>query len=116
MLLSCFKKAWAPDVPDGTRSREPSTTGKLMHIRKSMFTVSLILASATAWANLGGTIFCDANCSGTRETNEVGLAGVTVNAYLCGTPTLVGSTVTGPDGTYFFAPSATMPLGMTFYT
>jgi len=87
-----------------------------MHIRKSLFTLSLILASATAWANLGGTIFCDANCSGTRESNEAGLAGVTVNAYLCGTSTLVGSTVTGPDGTYFFAPSATMPLGMTFYT
>src|SRR5262245_46312703 len=104
MLLSVSQRAWASGVPGGTRSRKPSTTGKLMHIRKSLFTLSLILASATAWANLGGTIFCDANCSGTRESDEAGLAGVTVNAYLCGTSTLVGSTVTGPDGTYFFAP------------
>src|SRR5689334_6300829 len=87
-----------------------------MHIRKSLFALSLMMASASAWANLGGTIFCDANCNGIRETNEVGLAGVTVNAYLCGTATLVGSTVTGPDGTYLFAPSASMPLGTMFYT
>ena len=100
-----------------TPQREPRNHRKLMRIRKSLFTLSLIMASATAWAaDLGGTIFCDANCNGIRETNEVGLAGVTVNAYLCGTSTLVGSTVTGPDGTYLFEPSASMPLGTTFYT
>lgn len=87
-----------------------------MHIRKSLLTLSLVLASASAWATLGGIIFCDANCNGVRDTNEVGLSGVTVNAYLCGTATLVGSTVTASDGSYFFEPSASMPLGSMFYT
>jgi len=87
-----------------------------MHIKKLAVSLSLVLASASAWASFGGKIFCDGNCNGVRETNEVGLAGVTVNAYLCGTDTLAGSTVTGPDGSYVFEPSATMPLGSTFYT
>src|SRR5215475_2653643 len=87
-----------------------------MQIRKSLVTLSLILASATAWASFGGKIFCDANCNGVRDANEVPLAGVTVNAFLCGTDTLVGSTVTGPDGSYSFSPTATMPLGSFFYT
>src|SRR5690349_2750135 len=87
-----------------------------MQIRKSLITLLLIVASASAWARFGGTVFCDANCNGSRDTNEVPLAGITVNAYLCGTSTLVGSTNTAADGTYFFEPSATMPLGSTFYT
>jgi hypothetical protein len=87
-----------------------------MHIRKSSLTLSLVLASASAWASFGGKIFCDANCNGAFDSNEVPLSGITVNAYLCGTDTLVGSTVTGPDGSYLFVPTATMPLGSTFYT
>ena len=87
-----------------------------MHIRKSSLILSLVLASASAWASFGGKIFCDANCNGAFDSNEVPLAGVTVNAFLCGTDTLVGSTVTGPDGSYSFSPSATMPLGSSFYT
>jgi hypothetical protein len=87
-----------------------------MHIRKLLLTFSLILVSATCWARFGGTIFCDANCNGIRDTNEVALSGITVNAYLCGTATLAGSTVTASDGTYFFEPSQSMPLGTTFYT
>src|SRR6516225_689602 len=87
-----------------------------MHIRKSLLIVSLVFASASAWASFGGKIFCDANCNGVFDSNEVPLAGVTVNAYLCGTDTLVGSTVTAADGSYSFVPTATMPLGSTFYT
>jgi SdrD B-like domain len=87
-----------------------------MQIRKSLITLLLIVASASAWARFGGTVFCDANCNGIRDTNEVPLAGITVNAYLCGTSTLVGSTNTAADGTYFFEPSATMPIGSAFYT
>jgi hypothetical protein len=87
-----------------------------MYIRKSLFTLSLVLASASAWASFGGRIYCDANCDGIRDTNEVGLSGITVNAYLCGTSTLVGSAVTASDGSYFFDPSPSMPLGSTFYT
>jgi hypothetical protein len=87
-----------------------------MQIRKSFITLSLVLASASAWASFGGKIFCDANCNGIFDSNEVPLAGITVNAYLCGTDTLVGSTVTGADGSYLFVPTATMPLGSSFYT
>jgi len=87
-----------------------------MHIRKTLFTLSLVLASASAWASFGGMIYCDANCDGVRGTNEVGLSGITVNAYLCGTATLVGSTVTASDGSYVFDPSLSMPLGTMFYT
>ena len=87
-----------------------------MQVRKTIITMSLIVASARAWASFGGKIFCDGNCNGIADSNEVPLAGVTVNAYLCGTDTLVGSTVTGADGSYSFAPSETMPLGSTFYT
>jgi hypothetical protein len=87
-----------------------------MHIKKLSLSLTLVLASASAWASLGGKIFCDGNCNGVLDTNEVGLAGVTVNAYLCGTDTLVGSTVSGPDGSYSFSPTTTMPVGSTFYT
>jgi hypothetical protein len=87
-----------------------------MHLRKSSLILSLVLASANAWASFGGKIFCDANCNGVFDSNEAPLAGVTVNAYLCGTSTLVGSTNTAADGTYVFEPSPTMPVGSAFYT
>lgn len=75
-----------------------------------------VLFAQTARANFGGMVYCDANCNGTFDNGDTPLGGVTVNAYLCGTSTLVGSTVTGPDGSYAFAPSATMPLGSFYYT
>jgi hypothetical protein len=87
-----------------------------MQIRKTIITLSLIAASTSAWASFGGKIFCDANCNGGFESNEVPLAGIVVNAYLCGGNSLVGSTVTAADGSYEFVPTATMPLGSTFYT
>ncbi len=77
---------------------------------------SLALVSSSAWANFGGKIYCDANCNSVFDNGDAPLAGVTVNAYLCGTSTLVGSTTTAPDGSYSFSPSATMPLGQFYYT
>ena len=76
-----------------------------------VFTV-LLLATPSARANFGGAVYCDANCTG---VSNAPLAGVTVNAYLCGTATLVGSTVTGPDGSYSFEPSPSMPVGGVYY-
>jgi choice-of-anchor A domain-containing protein len=77
---------------------------------------ALSLASLSAWANFGGKVYCDANCNGVVDAGDLPLAGVTVNAYLCGTSTQVGSTVSGLDGSYRFEPSATMPVGSFYYT
>src|SRR4029077_1547913 len=87
---------------------------KVMKIT-AILTVALGLA-LSARANFGGKIYCDANCNGSRDAGDTPLSGVTVNAYLCGTSTLVGSTVTAADGSYRFEPSATMPLGQLYYT
>jgi hypothetical protein len=76
----------------------------------------LSLASLSAWANFGGKVYCDANCNGVFDNGDLPLAGVTVQAYLCGTSTLVGSTLTAADGSYSFTPSASMPLGSFYYT
>jgi choice-of-anchor A domain-containing protein len=59
-------------------------------------------------------VYCDANCNSVFDTGDTPLAGITVNAYLCGTTTLVGSLLTGPDGTYKFEPTTTMPVGGTY--
>ena len=87
-----------------------------MHIKTLALSLSLVLASASAWASFGGKVFCDGNCNGALDPNEPGLAGVTVNAYLCNTDTLVGSTVSGADGSYSFEPTGSMPLGQNYYT
>src|SRR6266478_4995488 len=76
----------------------------------------LLLGSVSARANFGGTVYCDANCNGSFDNGDAPLAGVTVNAYLCGTSTLVGSTVTASDGSYSFTPTASMPVGSFYYT
>src|SRR6185369_8943397 len=73
-----------------------------------------LLASSSAWANFGGTIYCDANCDGSFGGGDVPLSGVTVNAYSCGTSTLVGSPVSGLHGSYEFEPSPTMSV-WSFY-
>src|SRR5690348_4909408 len=73
---------------------------------------AMLAGTQTVRANFGGKIFCDANCNGTVSAP---LAGVTVNAYFCGTATLAGSTVSAADGSYAFAPSASMPLGQAYY-
>jgi hypothetical protein len=76
----------------------------------------LLLGAASAYANFGGKVYCDANCNGVLDSGDAPLAGVTVNAYLCGTSTLVGSTATAADGSYSFTPTASMPLGSFYYT
>ena|ERR1051325_9198566 len=87
---------------------------------KKLFVLGAIavaaLFSQTAFANIGGTVYCDANCNGIVDSGDVPLGGVTVNAYLCGTTTLVGSTVTAADGSYRFEPTTTMPVDGSFYT
>jgi len=77
---------------------------------------ALSLMSLSAWANFGGKVYCDANCNGSLDAGDTPLGGVTVQAYLCGTSTLVGSTVTAADGSYSFSPTATMPVGSFYYT
>ena len=84
--------------------------------RAGALLTGLLLASSSAWANFGGRIYCDANCDGAFDNGDAPLSGVTVNAYLCGTSALVGSTVTAADGSYSFSPSASMPLGQLYYT
>jgi hypothetical protein len=84
--------------------------------RVGLLTALLLLDAVSARANFGGKVYCDANCNGALDTGDAPLAGVTVNAYLCGTSTLVGSTVTVADGSYSFSPSASMPLGSFYYT
>ncbi|HSU55781.1 MAG TPA: SdrD B-like domain-containing protein [Candidatus Dormibacteraeota bacterium] len=74
-----------------------------------------LLVSTSAWANFGGTIYCDANCNGSFDAGDAVLGGVTVQAYACGSSTVVGSTITAANGTYSFEPSATMPLGSFYY-
>jgi hypothetical protein len=87
-------------------------------ITGALMAASLSLMSLSAWANIGGTVYCDANCNGAVDAGDVPLSGITVNAYICGTTNLVGSTVTAADGSYNFEPSATMPWipgGQTYY-
>jgi choice-of-anchor A domain-containing protein len=72
----------------------------------------LLFGSTSAWANFGGTVYCDANCSGVISAP---IPGVTVNAYLCGTATIVGTTVTDANGVYAFEPSTAMPLGGSYF-
>src|SRR6516164_4477741 len=67
-----------------------------------LLTALLLLGAVSASANFGGKVYCDANCNGVFDNGDAPLAGVTVNAYLCGTSTLVGSTVTAADGSYSF--------------
>src|SRR6185436_17640883 len=86
------------------------------NIAAAIMAAFLSLTSLSAWANFGGTVYCDATCNGSLDAGDTPLSGVTVNAYLCGTSTLVGSTVTAADGSYRFEPSATMPLGQLYYT
>jgi len=74
------------------------------------------LFAQSAFANLGGTIYCDANCNGVFDNGDAPLGGITVNAYLCGSDTVVGTTVTAADGSYRFEPTATMPVWQSFYT
>src|SRR5215471_8029183 len=81
-----------------------------------LLAAALLFGSMSAHANFGGKVYCDANCNGAFDNGDAPLAGVTVNAYLCGTSTLVGSTVTAADGSYSFSPSASMPLGSFYYT
>lgn len=81
-----------------------------------LLTAVLLLTAVSARANFGGKVYCDANCNGAFDNGDAPLGGVTVNAYLCGTSTLVGSTVTASDGSYSFVPSASMPLGSFYYT
>jgi hypothetical protein len=81
-----------------------------------LLAAALLFGSVSAHANFGGKVYCDANCNGVLDNGDVFLAGVTVNAYLCGTSTLVGSTVTAADGSYSFTPTASMPLGSFYYT
>ena len=82
--------------------------GRLFGVLSSV----LLLTASSAFANFGGKVYCDAQCDGVPDAP---LVGVTVNAYLCGTATLVASTVSGPDGSYKFEPSPTMPVGGTYY-
>jgi len=84
--------------------------------RGGLLTALLLLGAVSAHANFGGKVYCDANCNGSFDNGDAPLAGVTVNAYLCGTSTLVGSTVTASDGSYSFTPTASMPLGSFYYT
>ena len=77
---------------------------------------ALSLTSLSARANFGGKVYCDANCNGVFDNGDAPLAGITVNAYLCGTSTLVGSTTTAGDGSYSFTPTLTMPVGSFYYT
>jgi choice-of-anchor A domain-containing protein len=81
-----------------------------------LLAAALLLSAVSAYANFGGKVYCDANCNGVFDNGDAPLAGVTVNAYLCGTSTLVGSTVTAADGSYRFEPSASMPVGSFYYT
>src|SRR5437763_6337519 len=74
-----------------------------------------LLTCSSAWANFGGTIYCDANCNGKFDGGDAVLGGVTVQAYACGTSTLVGATTSAADGSYSFEPSASMPLGTFYY-
>jgi choice-of-anchor A domain-containing protein len=76
----------------------------------------VVLFAQSARANFGGKVYCDANCNGVFDNGDLPLAGVTVNAYLCGTSTQVGSTVSAADGSYSFTPTASMPLGSFYYT
>ena len=50
-----------------------------------------------------GAVFNDANGSGTRDTGELGLGGVTVQLINPVTGAVVASTTTGADGTYVFS-------------
>src|SRR5712664_1649453 len=95
-------------------------TGVRLTMKKIFTSSGIALAVAllfaqSARANFGGKVYCDANCNGVFDNGDAPLAGVTVNAYLCGTSTLVGFTVTASDGSYSFVPSASMPLG-SFYS
>lgn len=92
------------------------TKSFLIQASGSLLTATLLFSSVSARANIGGKVYCDANCNGSFDTGDAPLSGVTVNAYLCSTSTQVGSTVTASDGSYTFAPSASMPLGSVYYT
>jgi choice-of-anchor A domain-containing protein len=96
-------------------------TGVRLSMKKIFTSSGIALAVAllfaqNALANFGGKVYCDANCNGVFDNGDAALAGVTVNAYLCGTSTLVGTTVTAADGSYSFVPTATMPVGSFYYT
>jgi hypothetical protein len=81
-----------------------------------LLAAALLFSSVSARANFGGKVYCDANCNGSFDNGDAPLGGVTVNAYLCGTSTQVGSTVTASDGSYSFTPTASMPVGSFYYT
>jgi hypothetical protein len=89
---------------------------RLFKLSGGVAMAAALFLAQNASANIGGKVYCDAKCNGVFDNGDLPLAGVTVNAYLCGTSTQVGSTVSGLDGSYRFEPSATMPVGSFYYT
>ena len=86
-----------------------------MNKKQSIGLCSLLLTSVFAHADISGTVFKDIpfngtvkNTYGTKDTNEQGVAGITVTAYPSG-----ASTITEADGTWFLTTTGKVKVEFT---
>lgn len=64
--------------------------------------------------NLGGTVFNDISDNGFFDTGELGLAGITVNAYQTGSTSPDGTAITSSTGVWTITTALTYPVRVEF--
>lgn len=72
---------------------------KKLLLFRFMLTGVLALAAHAVQADVSGTVFRDFNANGTKDTVELGVPGITVNAY-DSTGAVVGTVTSATNGTY----------------
>jgi len=92
-------------VPNGFHKTFPGSPGTLTVTLAAGQTASVLFGNQAnaATGSISGLKFNDANGNGTQDSEEEGVAGVTINLFAASGGALVATTTTGADGSFSFA-------------